>query len=152
MAHYSEGKAEAAALSHAADVEKYMKPLQPLIDQWEAAGAKVDKVFEEADAQCKSVYARYAGQLASTEGAARNEVLIKYYSDIVSYQREATQQAMQLRINEQMPIAEALEKEMVKIRVQYQDITAALLNYPQLTATQFFTDASRMLEIPEFDE
>ena len=59
---------------------------------------------------------------------------------------------LQIRLNEQLPVAEAIEKEMVKIRATHQDAVSMLLNYPQLTATRYFAEVTRLLNIPRFDE
>ena len=41
---------------------------------------------------------------------------------------------------------------MAPIRAQHQDIISALLNYPQLTVSQYFTEPARLLDIPEYGE
>ena len=57
-----------------------------------------------------------------------------------------------MRLDEQLPIAEEIERQMVDIRTQHQDAISLLLNYPRLTATQYFTEPTRLLEIPEYSE
>ena len=57
-----------------------------------------------------------------------------------------------MRLDEQLPIAEEIEHQMVDIRTQHQDAISLLLNYPRLTATQYFTEPTRLLEIPEYSE
>ncbi len=146
-AHYKEGQAEAALMEQAVDASKYLEPLQPMIDEWEAVGKKVEQLFQEADNQCKNIYAKYAKDLESAQGAAYNSVAIKYYGEIVPIQRKAVIEAMKIRMDEQIPAAEKIEKEMVPIRAEHHDLISALLNYPQMTATQYFTDASRLFDI-----
>lgn len=152
QAHYNQGRAETAMLASAEEVAKWMEPLQPLIDRWDAAGAKADKMFEEANQQCRKIHARYADRLSTASGNERNGILIKYYGEIAPYQREAARAAMQVRMDEQMPIAEQIEQEMKKIRAKHKDAVSMLLCYPQLTAAAYFTDASRMLEVPEYGD
>ena len=43
-AHYRAGTAEAAMTQEAVDAGKYLEPLQPLIDKWDAVGRKADRV------------------------------------------------------------------------------------------------------------
>ena len=66
--------------------------------------------------------------------------------------RTAVQQALKIRLNEQLPVAEEIEQQMAPIRAQHQDIISALLNYPQLTVSQYFTEPARLLDIPEYGE
>ena len=151
-AHYKTGTAESALMQQAADAGKYLEPLQPVIDKWEEAGRKADKVLEQADAKCKKVYQKYFPTLKNANGKERNQILLKYYNDILPIQRDAVQKAMKIRLEEQLPIAEDIEQKMVKIRAEHKDMISALLNYPQLTASQYFNEVARLLDIPEYTE
>ena len=82
----------------------------------------------------------------------RNKTLIKYYSEIAPLIRNTVIKALDIRLNEQLPLAEQIEEKMVKIRAQHSDIFSAFLNYPQLTATQYFSEPTHMLDIPEYPE
>ncbi|MBR5167257.1 MAG: hypothetical protein IKW86_04220 [Salinivirgaceae bacterium] len=148
--HYRQGQAEAAIMEQALDASKYLEPLQPMIDEWEAIGKKADKIFEEADNQCKPIYAKYAKDLESEDAASYKSAALKYYGEVAPILRKAAIDAMKIRMDEQIPAAEKIEKEMVPIRAQHQDLISALLNYPQMTASQYFTDAMRMFEIPTY--
>ena len=148
--HYRQGQAEAAIMEQALDASKYLEPLQPMIDEWEAIGKKVDKIFEEADNQCKPIYAKYAKDLESEDAASYKSAALKYYGEVAPILRKAVIEAMKIRMDEQIPAAEKIEKEMVPIRAQHQDLISALLNYPQMTASQYFTDAMRMFDIPTY--
>ena len=147
-AHYKAGPAEGALMQEAVDASKYLEPLQPLIDKWDEAGRKADQVLEQSDALCKRVYQKYAPMIEKATDKERNQLLLKYYKDIVETQRAAVQQAMKIRLEEQLPIAEEIEQKMVKIRAEHQDAITALLNYPKLTASQYFAEVSRLLDIP----
>ena len=149
-AHYKPGTAEAAMTKEAVDASKYLEPLQPLIDKWDAVGRKVDQVYEEVDAKCKKAYMKYSPMLEKASGKERNQLLLKYYKDIVEWQRTAVQDVLKIRMNEQLPIAEEIEAKMVKIRAEHKDLVSALLNYPQLTASMYFAEVSRLLDIPEY--
>ncbi|MBO7593993.1 MAG: hypothetical protein J6T12_03420 [Salinivirgaceae bacterium] len=148
--HYRQGQAEAAIMEQALDASKYLEPLQPMIDEWEAIGKKADKIFEEADNQCKPIYAKYAKDLESEDAASYKSAALKYYGEVAPILRKAVIEAMKIRMDEQIPAAEKIEKEMVPIRAQHQDLISALLNYPQMTASQYFTDAMRVFEIPTY--
>ncbi len=150
--HYKEGTYEAAVLQQAEEAGEYLKPVQPLIDQWSAVDDKITALYKQSETRCRGIYAKYSDQLSKAAGKERNALLLKYYSEIVPIQREAVQQAMQLRLKEQLPIADKIEEKMVEIRAQHQDVVSMLLNYPQLTATQYFTDPTHLLDIPEFTE
>ncbi|MBO7625331.1 MAG: hypothetical protein J6S82_08530 [Bacteroidales bacterium] len=151
-AHYKSGTYEAAVLQQAAEAGEYLKPVQPLIDQWSAVEEKVTALYNASESSCRNIYAKYADQLSKATGKERNTLLVRYYTEIVPIQREAVQQAMQLRLKEQLPIADKIEEKMVEIRAQHQDVVSMLLNYPQLTATQFFTEPAKLLDIPEYKE
>ncbi|MBO4774368.1 MAG: hypothetical protein J5516_06290 [Bacteroidales bacterium] len=150
--HYKEGTYEAAVLQQAEEAGEYLKPVQPLIDQWSAVDDKVTTLYKQSETRCRGIYAKYADQLSKATGKEKNALLLKYYSEIVPIQREAVQQAMQLRLKEQLPIADKIEEKMVEIRAQHQDVVSMLLNYPQLTATQFFAEPAKLLDIPEYKE
>lgn len=152
MARYNQGTAEAALVASAEEVAKLMEPLQPMIDKWTAAGDEINKLFDDADAQCRKVYARYADRLSKASGSARIDLLLSYYGEIAPYRREAARAAMQQRLDKQLPIAEQIEKEMVKIRKAHPDALTMLICYPQMTAASYFSDASQMLEVPEYTE
>ena len=149
-AHYKAGTAENAMAQQAVDAGKYLEPLQPLIDKWDAAGRNADQILEQADAKCRKVYQKYAPMLEKATDKERNQLLLKYYRDIIDVQRNAVQQAMKVRLEEQLPIAEEIEEKMVKIRAEHKDMISSLLNYPQLTATQYFAEVSRLLDVPEY--
>ena len=150
QAHYKQGTAEAALLQQAADASQYLEPLQPLIDRWDSFNSKIDQLFSQTEAKCKEIYGKYAAQLAKATGKERNKTLIKYYSETAPLLRTAVQQAMQIRLNDQLPVAEEIEQKMAVIRAEHQDLISSLLNYPQLTASQYFTEPMRMLDIQEF--
>ena len=150
--HYKEGTYEAAVLQQAAEAGEYLKPVQPLIDQWSAVDDKITALYKQSETRCRGIYAKYSDQLSKAAGKERNALLLKYYSEIVPIQREAVQQAMQLRLKEQLPIADKIEEKMVEIRAQHQDVVSMLLNYPQLTATQFFAEPAKLLDIQEYKE
>ena len=151
-AHYRVGTAEAAMTQEAVDAGKYLEPLQPLIDKWDAVGRKADQVYEEADAKCKHAYQKYSPMLEKASDKERNQLLLKYYKDIVEWQRTAVQEVLRIRLEEQLPIAEEIEAKMVKIRAEHKDLVSALLNYPQLTASQYFAEVSRLLDVPMYSE
>ena len=151
-AHYRPGAAEAAMVSQASDISKYLEPLQPLIDKWGEVGEKADAFLALANEKCKGVYKKYASDLAKASDKERVSILLKYYAEIVEYQRTAVQQAMRVRLDEQLPIAEDIEKKMVTIRAEHPDIVSAFMNYPQLTATQYFADVAKLIEVPEFND
>ena len=150
--HYNEGQAEAAMMEAAVEASKYLEPLQPTIDRWTEIGDKVDKVYANADAQCAEIYKKYAAKLDTEDEDARNKVLLKYYEEVAPIMRDAVIRAGEIRLNEQLPIAMEIEEEMVKIRAEHQDAISVLLNYPQLTASAYLTEALKLMEIPEYPE
>ena len=150
QAHYQQGQAEAAILEQAMDASVYLEPLQPMIDEWEAIGKKVDNIFEEADNQCKAIYAKYAKDLENEQSASYKSAALKYYGEIAPIQRKAVIEAMKIRMDEQIPAAEKIEKEMVPIRAEHQDLISALLNYPRMTASLYFSDSARLFDIPTY--
>ena len=152
QAHYKGGTAEAALLNQAADAGKYLEPLQPLLDKWDSFNSQIDQLYAQTENKCKETYKKYATQLAKANDKDRNKLLIKYYTDILPQLRSTVQQALDIRLKEQLPVAEEIEHEMVTIRAQHQDLISALLNYPQLTASQYFAEPARLLEIPEYTE
>jgi len=147
-AHYMNGYGEKALVKEAAEVSKYLEPIQPIIDQWDKVGASVDELFAKAKAECSTIYAKYAEELSKTEGKEHNKVLLSYYSEVAPIMRDAVMKAMQIRQSEQLPIAEQIEQEMVGIRAQHNDLTSSLVNYPLLTTQSYFMDLSYLWEIP----
>lgn len=150
QAHYRQGTAEAAILREGEEAARLLEPVQPLINQWDEVGRKIDALYEEADDKCKSIYAKYTDKLKKAEGKARNKVLLEYYAEALPVQRRAVENAMRIRLDEQLPIAEEIERQMADIRAQHGNMLSSLLRYPQLTATQYFSDPSRLMEITEY--
>ena len=148
--HYQEGTAEAAMMKQAVDVSKYLEPVQPLIDKWNAVDSKIADIYTAAEPEMKKAYSNYADKLASATGADRTKLLLKYFADIAPLQRQCIEKAMKLRLDEQLPIAEEIEKEMVQIRAKHQDAATYLLNYPQLTASQYLAETARLCELKEY--
>ena len=152
--HYQEGQAEAVLLQQAAELGEEMEPIQPIIDRWSNCDNKVAAINEKADEQCKTIYAKYANQLAKAEGddEAYNRVLLKYYEEVAPIIRESVTQSCKVRLNEQLPIAMEIEEQMVSIREKSKNAVSTILNYPLLTATQYFTETLKIMEIPEFPD
>lgn len=147
--HYKKGTAESALLKQAADASEYLKPVQPLIDMWIKIDNQIDQLFNETTNHCKDIYGQYANQLAKANGKERNKTLIKYYAEIAPILLSTVKQAMEIRINEQLPLAEEIENQMAPIRAEHRDLISSFLNYPQLTASQYFSDPSHLFDIPE---
>ena len=152
QAHYGQERAQTAMMKQAVDASEWLEPLQPMIDRWTAAGEHADAAYKELDTKLKPIYAKYVDKLGKSTGTERNNLLLSYYTEAAPHIRTAVQKAINIRINEQLPIAEQIEAEMVKIRAAHQDAISQLLNYPMLTATQYFTEAARLLEIPQYSE
>ena len=68
----------------------------------------------------------------------------------VSQTGTAVQQVQKLRREEQLPVAQKIDDMIRDIQKANPNTLVSLLNYCQLTATAFFTDVTRLLEIKEF--
>lgn len=151
--HYSQERAQTAMMNQAVDASKWLEPLKPTIDKWAAAGEKADAAYHELDNRLRPIFAKYADKLAATtDSKERNNLLLAYYTEAVPHIRTAVQNAINIRLKEQLPIAEEIESDMAKIRAAHPDAVNQLLNYPKLTATQYFTETSRLLDIPQYDK
>jgi hypothetical protein len=150
--HYQEGQAEAVLLQQAAEVGEELEPLQPMIDHWTSFDDRIAEVNKDADSRCKAIYAKYEPQLKKAEGddEARNKVLLKYYEEVAPIIRDAIISSNKIRLDEQLPVAMELEEQIIPIRQRHPNALTALLNYPQLTAVQYFTEALRVMDIPEY--
>lgn len=145
-ARYKSGTAEAAMLNDAEELGRLLEPYQPQIDKWTEIGEMADRYVSDAEEKCQSIYSKYEERINSAEGKAKNELLLKYYSEVCPIKREAALKAMQVRIENQLPIAEELERSISKIREDHKNYLSHLLNYPMLTATQCLSDASNVKE------
>ena len=150
--HYTEGQAEAVLLQQAAEIGEEMEPLQPIIDRWSSYDEKIAQINNESNAQCETIYAKYADKLAKAEGddEAYNKILLKYYEEVAPIIRESVIQCCKVRLDEQLPVAMELDEQMIPIRERHPNAISAILNYPQLTASQYFTETLRILEVPEY--
>ena len=149
-AHYAQGTAEANLLRNAAQAAELLKPTEPLVNQWDEIGKKADEIYNQLETSCRSVYAKYADRLANAGGKERNDLLLQYYNETVELQRTAVQQVQKLRREEQLPVAQKIDDMIQKIQKANPNTLVSLLNYCQLTATAYFTDVTRLLEIKEF--
>lgn len=152
QAHYKEGTAQAALIQQATEASEYLKPIQPLIDQWESFNSRIDDLYNTTDEQCKQIYHRYAQQLNKASDKERNKILIKYYSEIAPIMRNTVLQALQIRLSEQMPVAEQIEQHLSPIRAEHPDLFTLTLNYPRNTATLFLAEPTHMLDIPQYPD
>lgn len=152
--HYQEGQAEAVLLQQAAEVGEELEPLQPIIDQWSSFDDRIANINKEADAQCKAIYGKYEQQLKKAEGndEARNKILLKYYEEVAPIIHDAIINCNKIRLDEQLPVAMELEEQIIPIRQRHPNAITALLNYPQLTAIQYFTETLRVMDVPEYPE
>lgn len=151
-AHYKKDKAKRATVDAAVETAELIKPLEPAINRWDEVDEQVNMLYEQADMQCKAIYKKYAAQLAKAEGKSRNTLIINYYTEILPIRIPVVEQAMQLRLTSQLPIAEEIEKEMANIRAAHPETLTSLMNYPQMTATQYFAEVTKLMEIPEYEE
>lgn len=149
-AHYAQGTAEANLLRNAAQAAELLKPTEPLVNQWDEIGKKADEIYNQLETSCRSVYAKYADRLANAGGKERNDLLLQYYNETVELQRTAVQQVQKLRREEQLPVAQKIDDMIQKIQKANPNTLVSLLNYCQLTATAYFTDVTRLLEIKDF--
>lgn len=153
QAHYQNGTAEAAILKDAEELAQYMEPIQPIIDKWTEIDNQIEEMYSKADDKCKSIYKKYSSQLAKANSdKERNKLLLSYYSETLPIQREAVQKAMETRLNEQLPIAEKIEKEMASIRAKHENALSVFINYPQMTASRYFMEYTRLTEITEYND
>ena len=150
--HYNEGQAEAELMREAMEASEYLKPLEPKIDQWTEVDNRVNKIYEDADKQCAAIYKKYVSKLDPEDESEYNKNLLKYYEEVAPIIRQSVVDGSKVRLDEQLPIAMEIEEEMIKIRAEHQDVYSALLNYAVLTASQYFTDALKICEIPEYPE
>ena len=150
--HYNEGQAEAELMREAMEASEYLKPLEPKIDQWTEIDNRVNQIYEDADNQCAAIYKKYASKLDPENESEYNKNLLKYYEEVAPIIRQSVVDGNKVRLDEQLPIAMEIEEEMIKIRAEHQDVYSALLNYAILTASQYFTDALKLCEIPEYPE
>lgn len=148
--HHVTAKAQTSTLQQVAELTQYMAPVEAQIGQWGEINSKIDALYAQLETTQKAAYEKFASQLSAATGKARNAVLAKYYGEFVEAQRNTVMQAMQLRLKEQMPIAEEIEKYMSGIRAEHPDISFSLINYPQLTQTSYFSETSHLLDLPEF--
>lgn len=151
-AHYQQGKAESVLIEQTQATAQYLEPIQPLIDQWDAIENRIISLYSDVDSRCAAIYAKYADRLGATKDKEREKILLQYYAEILPDQIAAVKQAMDIRLNEQLAIAEQIEEMMVSIRAEHQNYISSLLNYPQLTATQYFNEHSRLSDIVEYGE
>lgn len=151
QSHYSQERTQTAMMKQAVDASQWLEPLQPIIDKWTAAGERADAAYKEMDAKLQTIYKKYITKLENANDSESKNLLVAYYTEAVPYIRTAVQQALNIRINEQLPIALQIETEMVKIRAAHQDAYSQMLNYPMLTATQYFSEVAHLLEIPQYN-
>ena len=150
MAYYQSGRADLARQKAAENAEKYAQMIAGQVEQFEAVNDKVDEVYKSAQKQMKPIYEKFAKQLENAEGKAYSKLMAEYYGKIVDVQRNAVVQAMKVRQNEQMPVAEKIEK--VNENIRKNDPTAIVPNYLQLFATAYFGEVEKLFETPTYFE
>lgn len=149
--HYSSGRAEQAQLKTAEQTSRLLEQLQPLIDQWTAAGDAAEQPYKIMNDKLLPIYSKYASRIAKASDKERNSLQLAYYTECIPHIRTAVAEVMAARLRQQLPIAEQIEQEMARIRAEHPDAIVQLLNYPKLTAVQYFGEVARLLEIPDYN-
>lgn len=138
-------------IQSAEELVNLIEPFQPLIDQWEAIGKNVDAVIDQAHKKCLAIYAKYASTLNSYQGKndkEYNKSFLAYYNETVPIMLTAVQEALRIRQQEQLPVAESIEQGMAPLRQQNPNALSLILNYPQMTTQAFFADLNHLWTPP----
>lgn len=144
--YYQSGRADEARMQAAQRVAEYAQLIEPDVKRYEAIDDKIQKIYQDSHQQMVPIYQKYADRINNAEGKDQALLLAEYYSKIVNLNRSAVEQAMQLRIKEQMPIAEAIEKTNEGLRKK--DPGALIPNYLQIFATAYFAEVENLFSVP----
>lgn len=150
MAYYQSGRADLARQRAAENAERYAQMIASQVERFDAVNDKVEAIYKNAQQQMKPIYEKYSKQLENAEGKVYNRLMAEYYSKIVDMQRNAVEQAMKVRKNEQLPIAEQIEK--VNEGIRKSDPSAVVPNYVQMFATAYFAEIEKLFETPTYFE
>ena len=114
---------------------------------------EIDMLSEMSEEEQEAYLAEhYQEGQAEGDDEARNKVLLKYYEEAAPIIHDAIISCNKIRLDEQLPVAMELEEQIIPIRQRHPNAITAILNYPQLTAVQYFTEALRVMEIPEYPD
>lgn len=144
MAHYQSGRANQAMQNTALKTAQYSEMTEAIVERYDAVEKEIEAIYNEANKKMAPIYAKFADRIANANDA--DLLNLEYYTKIADIQRNAVEQALQLRLQKQLPIAEEIEKVNADIRTQ--DPTTIIPNYLQLCATVYFAEIERLFDIP----
>lgn len=144
MAHYQSGRANQAMQNTALKTTQYSEMTEAIVERYDAVEKEIEAIYNEANKKMAPIYAKFADRIANANDA--DLLNLEYYTKIADIQRNAVEQALQLRLQKQLPIAEEIEKTNAVIRTQ--DPTAIIPNYLQLCSTVYFAEVERLFDIP----
>ena len=144
MAHYQNERTNQAIQNAALKTAQYSEMTEASVARYDAVEKEIEAIYNEANKKMAPIYAKFADRIANADDA--DLLNLEYYTKIADIQRNAVEQAMLLRLQKQMPIAEEIEKTNAVIRTQ--DSTAIIPNYLQLCSTVYFAEVERLFDIP----
>lgn len=109
---------------------------------------------EEQDTYLKEHYTEGQAEAVLLQQAAEIGEEMEPLQPIIdrwsSYDEKIAQINNESNLDEQLPVAMELDEQMIPIRERHPNAISATLNYPQPTASQYFTETLRILEVPEY--
>ena len=152
----SEKERKELATKHADEIqERYLRTVETigndvyyteLFNKYSNLDKEIESMLEEAYGKCKSM----GEKLSSNMKSISEKDLCEYYRTAAPICHKAVAAAMELRVTQQLPIAQELDTYIQKLAEEHRgEVYAAFFDYSGLCVSAYAKDASRLADIPE---
>ena len=143
MQKYQSKEAVEARRQYAQNATQYAKEAEAQVTKYHQIETEIEALYKEMEKQIKPIYDTYRDKM---EGSSNAKITLEYYAKVVNIVRSTVEQAIQLRINKQIPLVEEIEKIQDATRSQHPE--AVLVSYKQLFTSSFINDVEQLMNIP----
>lgn len=142
--------ATAAVVQRAEALSKYSGATEKLMDKYQDANDRVDKILDADAKAAKEIYdAKYAKKLEGLESSSSKykTLMAQYCAEVAPAHVEAVRKAMGVRLSEQLPIAQQIDEINDGIAKNHPEENLLFPKYCQLTALAYFAEAASVSDL-----
>lgn len=143
MQKYQSREAVEARKQYALNATQYAKETESQVLKYNTIEETIEALYIEMDSKIKPIYEKYREKM---EGSTNAKITLEYYTQVVEIVRSTVAQAMQIRIQQQLPLVEEIEAIHDTLREKHPE--AALVSYKQIFTSSYINDVERLMNVP----
>lgn len=143
MQKYQSREAMQARAEYARMATQYVQETEAQVMQYQMIEESIEALYHDMYTQIKPIYDKYREKM---EASSDSKITLEYYSKIVNIHRATVDQAISIRLKQQLPLVEEIEKIHDGIRAEHPD--AALVSYKQLFTSSYINEVENLMTIP----